>query len=265
MGRYLAQLDGIRFLAIIPVLMFHLPLPGFSLGWSGVQLFFVLSGFLISGILLDSREDPHYFRNFYARRALRIFPIYYLGLGVLVVGGLATGQAVSDAPWYLFYLQNHLLGQTNFSPDFPLLFNHTWSLAIEEQFYFLWPLAVRLLPRRALTATAFALLAVGAISRMAFLAGTGSTAMTFTSLPTEVDALAAGALLAILQRSGLPATAMQRVAAGCLVIGGAGIGHVAAATALADSLLAGPDSGRPGASRPLGVFGRFHAAFDTSV
>src|SRR3712207_2112911 len=77
---YMPQLDGLRACAVLAVMLLHLGVPGFGLGWAGVQLFFVISGFLITGILLDTRGSPRHLRNFYARRALRIFPIYYLTL-----------------------------------------------------------------------------------------------------------------------------------------------------------------------------------------
>ncbi len=120
-------------------------------GWMGVDLFFVLSGFLITGILLDTRELPGYFKNFYVRRALRIFPLYYTMLAVLF---LLT-------PWlhlqwhtghiaYLFYAGNIAY---NLNPDLAQVrpavsFLHLWSLAVEEQFYLIWPLVVLMVSSR---------------------------------------------------------------------------------------------------------------------
>jgi hypothetical protein len=149
-------------LAILLVLAFHcrvafsgtqeIPLPilrVLDLGWSGVDLFFVLSGFLITGILLDSRESHGYFRTFYARRVLRIFPLFFAYLFlVLVVFRYAwiwySGRDLWSAtnPWWYF---SYLL---NWKPDHgynDLYLGHLWSLAIEEQFYLVWPLVVWLL------------------------------------------------------------------------------------------------------------------------
>jgi len=117
-----------------------------SYGVYGVDLFFVLSGFLITGILLDSRSDPGYFKKFYARRILRIFPLYY---GVLVVLALLTPLFHFD--WHgmalllFLYLQNlrpSIIMSLSLSPHVAI--NHLWSLAVEEQFYLVWPAIVYL-------------------------------------------------------------------------------------------------------------------------
>lgn len=196
------ELDGLRALAILAVLAFHLETPWVSLGWAGVPLFFVLSGFLITGILLDAKGGPGYLRNFYARRALRIFPIYYVTLFAVAVVALLLGQNVDSLPLYLIYAQNYLLGATNFSPDFPVAFNHSWSLAIEEQFYLLWPLIVLWLSRRKLLVLTIVLFALGFSSRAVLLVTTGNAALMEASLPGQLDALSAGAGLAVLLRSG---------------------------------------------------------------
>jgi peptidoglycan/LPS O-acetylase OafA/YrhL len=115
-------------------------------GWAGVNLFFVLSGFLITSILLESREKPHYFRNFYGRRALRIWPVYVLLLMVVYLSapwfiGPTILEAVKTAPWlaYIFFVQNL------FHIALPPAIGPTWSLCIEEQYYFVWAPLVRLL------------------------------------------------------------------------------------------------------------------------
>lgn len=153
---YLPELDGLRGLAIVAVICFHCHerlkgtwLYGFSLwGWSGVTMFFFLSGFLITGNLLVTREDPRYFHNFHARRALRIWPLYILLLIVVYLNsdwfiGPPIWQAVKAAPWlcYIFFLQNL------FNLALPPAIGPTWALAIEEQYYFLWAPAVRWLKR----------------------------------------------------------------------------------------------------------------------
>jgi peptidoglycan/LPS O-acetylase OafA/YrhL len=150
-GRIL-ELDAVRGLAAVAVLLTHLPL-GFWFGETGVDLFFVLSGYLITAIILRNREQPGFLKAFYYRRALRIFPIYYLAL--LIVLGLnllrSTPAPTGGIEYYFIYLQNihQYWGQE--SPKVGLSLGHTWTLAIEEQFYLLWPAAILFLkPRRAL-------------------------------------------------------------------------------------------------------------------
>jgi peptidoglycan/LPS O-acetylase OafA/YrhL len=164
------ELDGIRGIAVLLVIVYHAVLynPGSTdeasaavelFGHAGVDLFFVLSGFLITGILLKSKGRPGYFRNFYAKRALRIWPLYYLLLAVAFVivpllahyAHLASGENANiqarNVFIYIFLLQN-LFYSLPFSPT---LLAMTWSLAIEEQFYILWPSLVLLFTRKRLT------------------------------------------------------------------------------------------------------------------
>ncbi len=153
---YIPELQGLRGIAVLAVLFYHCHprlqgtwFYGASLwGWVGVNLFFVLSGFLITSILLESRNKPRYFRNFYGRRVLRIWPVYVLLLAVVYLEapwfiGPGIGQAIRTAPWwaYIFFLQNL------FHLTVPPALGPTWSLAIEEQYYFLWAPLVRLLGR----------------------------------------------------------------------------------------------------------------------
>lgn len=164
-----SSLDGVRGIAIVMVLAIHLELfravPGssslmlhirdlFWAGWSGVDLFFVLSGFLITGILLDAIGGKRYFQTFYMRRVLRIFPLYYFAVTAALLARLVILPRlhISVEPkmlpttlgWfsYLFYFQNWRL------PD--ALLGHFWSLGVEEQFYLIWPLCVFSLSRAAL-------------------------------------------------------------------------------------------------------------------
>lgn len=112
-----------------------------GLGTWGVDVFFVLSGFLITGILLDTRESPDYWRSFYIRRALRIFPLYYVFLMILYLTNPPTGEA-----WkFWVHLSNW---RTDLGISSNVLTWHLWSLAIEEQFYFFWPMVVAILPAR---------------------------------------------------------------------------------------------------------------------
>ncbi len=166
-------------------------------GWCGVDLFFVLSGFLITGILVKSKGAPHYFRNFYARRALRIFPLYYvvivMQLFVLRMQTLPAGETLA----YLAYFQNLWLAFAE-RPVAKFSLSLTWSLAIEEQFYLVWPALVLLVSRRGLVVAGWVFV-VGAISVRLLSLQAG---MLHTHFMTwcRLDALAAGALLAVLPR-----------------------------------------------------------------
>jgi peptidoglycan/LPS O-acetylase OafA/YrhL len=221
----LPVLDGLRGIAILLVLVLHFTMYGgtpgtagiagfvhrFALaGWIGVDLFFVLSGFLITGILWDAKGGERYFRNFYARRILRIFPLYYGALVVFLVllpfvwpvhEGLAQMQG--EGIWYWTYLVNVRIAREGW-PDFGAL-GHFWSLAVEEQFYLLWPVAVFLLRRRPLMALCLGAGGLAVAVRLALHLADREPA-AFVLLPARVDALAAGALLALAVRGpgGLP-------------------------------------------------------------
>jgi peptidoglycan/LPS O-acetylase OafA/YrhL len=208
------ELDGLRGLAILLVLLYHcaafqttrhsfayfLLLPR-GLMWSGVDLFFVLSGFLIGGILLDSKHSTTYYSTFYLRRIHRIFPLYYLLISLLVLGSfLIPGSFLfaSRMPtWpYLFFLQNMGFGITRGA----ILVGVTWSLAIEEQFYLLLPLAVRTLSRRAIfTMVVICIVSAPILRKILFLTGFSGEQIG-ALLPCRADALALGVLAAILMR-----------------------------------------------------------------
>ena len=216
------ELDGVRGLAIALVVLCHYgahqmtsaPGTAFNLlhialtfGWVGVDLFFVLSGFLIGGILMENRNSPHFFSTFYLRRVCRIFPIYYLWLGgalVLLAAGLPEHLrklVQPDVPFwsYFTYTQNLLLPKLgDFGNEW---FGVTWSLAVEEQFYLLFPLLVRFCPATRLPRL-LAVLAVSAVAFRAFawfvLPAPGLTG--FVLLPARWDSLCLGALTAWLVR-----------------------------------------------------------------
>jgi peptidoglycan/LPS O-acetylase OafA/YrhL len=187
---YFPQLDGVRAIAALMVMGFHFcqfkHIGGLAVfGQTGVDLFFVLSGFLITTILLAAQPgDWHEIRTFYIRRTLRIFPLYY---GYLIVASL-LGSAISI--WYWVYLQNIALavGATIAGP------NHFWSLAVEEQFYLVWPFLVLFLPRRWLVTTLWTLIGLALVSRF-ILMGHGIDSFYFTI--SRLDGLSAGALLAV--------------------------------------------------------------------
>jgi peptidoglycan/LPS O-acetylase OafA/YrhL len=177
-----------------------------GLGFRGVDLFFVLSGFLITGILCDTKARPSYFRNFYARRALRIFPLYYtvllFTLVLLPTVGLATSAPFADgrqyAPWLWLYGTNILIawkGEWCFGA-----FDHFWSLAIEEHFYLVWPLVVFLCSRVTAIKVCLGAILLSVAARAAWLVGGGNEIATETFTLFRVDALALGGLLALVAR-----------------------------------------------------------------
>jgi len=207
-------LDGLRALAFLAVFLFHARyLPA---GWSGVQLFFVLSGFLITRILLEMKEKfsiRDYFVKFYGRRFLRIFPLYYSYLGFMSV--VATWMISSNI--WTFWMQTFLdqrkfavyyiydfYAATRFQSDSYLL-THFWSLAVEEQFYILWPLLILLTPKKWLKSLFISFIILGPILRLAtlFIHNSGelrmladSPARVVYSLPwSHIDAFALGAYI----------------------------------------------------------------------
>jgi peptidoglycan/LPS O-acetylase OafA/YrhL len=221
------ELDVIRGIAILLVVFYHafsysygklhFSGPGqvlvqlTSCGWLGVNLFFVLSGFLITGILLDSKVNPHYFGRFYLRRALRILPIYYsLLLIQLILGWSSRSSFLLNA----FFLSNvtSLFGVVaSYGP--------LWSLSVEEHYYSVWPMIVRRLSQRQLAACAFALCVAAPTLRGIWfgLGHTGSGVNFYTWF--VIDNLAAGSLLAILVRSTQSRTVICRLCVGLLVAG----------------------------------------------
>lgn len=190
----IAGLDGLRAIAATGVLARHLEVPGSAMGWTGVPLFFVLSGFLITRILVRTREQPRYYASFYARRSLRIFPIYYLTIFFLV--GLLGS---SEWPFFVTYTQNYLYALKGWGvADFRWYASHTWSLAVEEQFYFLWPLAIATLTGSGLLRLVWGVIVVSNIFRVGIVDFTHDTIWGYTPLFSQMDLLAWGALGAIL-------------------------------------------------------------------
>lgn len=223
-ARRIPELDGVRGLAILLVLAVHFgltanpPEPLYSLlrlGWSGVDLFFVLSGFLITGILLDTRESPHYFRSFYMRRALRIFPLYYAFIAAFFFAVLPLAHAlqrpVPPGPaqgWYWLYLSNW---QSALGPDYAFL-SHLWSLSIEEQFYLVWAPVVLWLGRRHLPALCTVLIVGAPVLRYLWRDHPYSPEFLYRLTPFRVDTLAWGALLAVIVRREASLSRLLRLA-----------------------------------------------------
>ena len=212
---HLAPLDGIRGLAIVIVLFGHIcesivkewgfVFPGIQaglLGWTGVDLFFVLSGFLITGILYESRNGEHYFRNFYARRALRIFPLYY-GVLLLVLIASTLGPRFLEwrwesQAWLWLYLTNFKLAFGH--PGMFGVLDHFWSLAIEEHYYLVWPAIVYAFHRRTLMKILLAAMAIAFTVRLLSIEGERMTLAGYMMTPARMDALAAGSFIALAAR-----------------------------------------------------------------
>jgi peptidoglycan/LPS O-acetylase OafA/YrhL len=242
-AEHLPALDGIRGIAILLVLHIHFSMDSFYhsyagwlytrfsfTGWIGVDLFFVLSGFLITGVLLDSRggddrksADPHYFRNFYMRRTLRIFPLYYgsLVLLFLILPLFKRFQAppvqylAAHQKWLWFYGANILISLKNdwvlWSDWFVL--NPFWSLAVEEHFYLVWPLVVFFLPRKWLLRVCVASLPFCLALRFLILHFSPNFLASSLLTPCRIDSLCFGGLLALAIRSPGPRAAALRRAA----------------------------------------------------
>jgi peptidoglycan/LPS O-acetylase OafA/YrhL len=209
------ELDGIRGLAIAAVLLGHcnffftsrvgigyLISKALSPGWIGVNIFFVLSGYLITGILIDTKANPRYFTSFYARRALRIFPLYFGALAVafLVLPsiGLIPRTPWSEQIWYWSYLYNWRAA-AGFGG---IALSHFWSLAVEEQFYMIWPLIIYLMPSKRLPLLFAGLIFGSFLYRIAVIAMNLPVRYDYFTTPARTEDLCVGALIAYAMRNG---------------------------------------------------------------
>jgi peptidoglycan/LPS O-acetylase OafA/YrhL len=240
---YLPELDGLRGLAILAVVLYHCQprLKGTWIysaslwGWAGVIMFFVLSGFLITCILLGTRDKPHYLHHFHARRVLRVWPIYLLVLAVVYlnapwfVGG-SVRDAVKAAPWlaYIFCVQNL------FPLTLPPALGPTWALAIEEQYYFVWAPLVRVLRRPWMLAAVL----VAALVTSPLLRHANLHWMTPTNTLIHLDGIALGSLLALAMYTlRLSRHAWLWIGLAAFVLGIAAAATIAGGTAYLDSAL----------------------------
>jgi peptidoglycan/LPS O-acetylase OafA/YrhL len=226
--RYMPELDVLRGLAILSVLLYHglywsgaveqthgLARHFAQLtqgGWLGVNLFFVLSGFLITGILLDSKQRDDYFHRFYCRRALRILPVYLLTLAILAADHGLTWKSFAVC----------ILFVANYSTQLHagLTYMVLWSLSVEEQFYLIWPAFVRRMSVPAIGWTAAILCVIEPVLR--WMSATHRVPLTDVHGNTLLilDNLAAGALVAVFGRSAFGTKRYaSRLAAGLLLLG----------------------------------------------
>ncbi len=218
-SKRIPELDGLRGLAIALVILFHLELlfpvhsrllgSAMLFGWSGVDLFFVLSGFLIGGILLEHRDTANYFRVFYARRFFRIVPVYFAVVALFaiawMIGGEVRGTLLYNVgppmPWYTYlsFTNNLWIARHD---TMHIFLPVSWSLAVEEQFYLTLPLVVRLLPRKALLpAVSTVALLVAGFRAWSCWQGLATQNQAYVLPFFRADALLIGVLCALLVRN----------------------------------------------------------------
>jgi len=217
---YMPALDGLRAFAIIWVMLHNggldsaldthaltgkLLAPVLTMGWMGVQLFFVLSGFLITGILLDAKRNQveSLYKHFYMRRFLRIFPVYYVFLCLSFIAVIIFPHApawlqdtYAHKWWHVFYLNNWV------QPFQEVGYGHLWSLAVEEQYYIFWPLVVIALSLSRLYYACLIMVGVTMLFRFAAIDYDPELAKSaaYVLTPARLDALAMGSMLAIMLR-----------------------------------------------------------------
>ena len=213
--KHIKVLDGIRGLAIIFVMLYHFSIPYqqhyhlsgidflfakvLQMGWLGVDLFFVMSGFLITNILLNTKSKPNYYKNFYIRRILRIFPLYYgiLIILLLVLPSISnsfdskTAIMQENSFWFWSYLVNWKVASLGTFSGFQS--GYMWSLAVEEQFYIIWPFVVHAFRKNLIKASLTILLLSFMLKLWLLLEGaTGTTIYTMTI--THLDGLLLGSI-----------------------------------------------------------------------
>jgi peptidoglycan/LPS O-acetylase OafA/YrhL len=209
---HLRALDGMRGAAVLAVIAFHYLV--FGAGWTGVQMFFVLSGFLITSILVAERNSPFafYLKRFYWRRSLRIFPLYFAFIGVMAIAAtFSFGPAAAfrqQRAYLLTYTFNYACLWRECSN--PWYWDHLWSLSVEEQFYLIWPALVFFLPRRVLGWVLVGIVVVIPLLRFGIdisfagrIAGHRTGAVIYFLTVCQWNAFASGALVAYAVRLGL--------------------------------------------------------------
>lgn len=218
--QHISELDGLRGVAILLVMVFHFSgdIEGRStvgnalldlcgMGWIGVDLFFVLSGYLITGILLDTKGSEHYYLNFFARRTLRIFPLYYGVLFVVFVALPHSGvpaliraveQLERGEAWFWLYGTNVLIAWKGVGATIAgcVMLMHFWSLAVEEHFYLVWPGVVRRSDPQKMIYVGIILLVSCAAARAVMCYGADRPVISYCLTPFRIDSLAMGGILA---------------------------------------------------------------------
>jgi len=203
------ELDGLRGIAVLAVIMQHylswLPIIGSQNGWLGVDLFFILSGFLITSILINLRDKEHYFSTFYTRRALRIFPPYFLGIVVYFTVSILAGKPGTLNLWaqYIFYYTSLYVGQPpelSYAVIIPVRLGLAvlWSLSVEELYYTFWAPIVRFTSQKVFAAILLIMIVVAPLLR--WWLHTPSYPETYTFY-CRMDALAFGSAVALLMRA----------------------------------------------------------------
>jgi peptidoglycan/LPS O-acetylase OafA/YrhL len=243
-SRRMPELDGLRGIAILLVLVWHyvacgaklkgdpatMPLAESllrgalgaltSMSWSGVDLFFVLSGFLLGGILLDNKESPSLFKTFYARRICRLFPLYYLSLLLFCFATLVLGSPANRGIKWLLYQPLPIWSYATFTQNFITAFSNsfganwlgvTWSLAVEEQFYLVLPLIIYFTDRRHLPFVLVTLILAAPLLRVTLLLNQPGIApgCNYVLFACRADSLLLGVLGAWMVRQELLVKALQ--------------------------------------------------------
>ena len=202
------ELDGLRGIAVLAVMSEHylswLPWLGSQNGWLGVDLFFILSGFLITSILISLRDKERYFSTFYGRRALRIFPPYFLAIVIYLTASLIVGRTGSLNLWtqYILYYSSLYVGtppELKYAVITPVAMGLTvlWSLSVEELYYTFWAPIVRYTSKKGFTAILVAMIVAAPLLRWWLHTPTHPETFTFYC---RMDALAYGSVLALLMR-----------------------------------------------------------------
>lgn len=219
-SHHISALDGLRAFAIIAVIFHHCGeyfllqnsspsslLQGFveNLG-TGVDLFFAMSGFLITGILLDTLDHPYFFQRFYWRRGLRIWPLYYSFLFAVFLFHHRTFNGIGITPFLLYY--RNFLGPDHSSDIYVGQF---WSLCVEEQFYLIWPVVIYFISRRLRLPLIVILMISAFLCRVALMAGGANLYVAYRLPFCHMDVLLAGAAMAVLMRNGISGRTLRKV------------------------------------------------------
>ena len=211
--RRIAALDGLRALACTWVFLFHAQLSG--LGWAGVDFFFVLSGFVVTRVLLRDLGTPDWKKQFYLRRAFRLLPAYLAYIAFAIPAVIPCLDNWNETLWFVLPTGNLFLASINHWLSGPL--DLTWSLAVEFQFYLIWPLLVEWAGVKRLSKLCFGLIAAALVFRCTAVISSPGTMSAYVLLPGKIDALALGGLLASWDTQGVLKSMQGRLNAAAAV------------------------------------------------